>query len=304
MANWKVTFFFESLQQATFGVGSSLGWTETWFLPYNRPIDDVFAHPDVTKYVELRRACLASIYRLSFVRVTDDNHPRYTKLQALPAAFGNIKASDSKPAQVQCAVLVDFARLPLGDVANEPVHHRRFLMRGLPADIIDGNVLKTSVPEWSSIKAFLDYFGRHETGTPIPAPADVRSAMGIRYLNPAQTAKQISQANVNQLNNQLLDITAPGIIVTAGQKVRVTGVTPATQFNRIWTATADSAGTPATVIVGKTRKPMPPTLTYTGPGKGMALAVLYSYGLIDQYTVIGLRNKRTGRLFRQLRGRS
>lgn len=304
MSIYAATFFFESMQEADIGVGSSLGWSETWYKQSNDPVDAVITDPELMKYINLRIAMMPDIYRISFLRVSDTEHNRRFKVANVPGGRGLIHSDGTfGPAQVQCAILVDLERLPAGAIPSEKVHHRRFLIRGLSSGIINGNVLQPFAVGWVDVKAFLEYIGNHATGTPKPNPR-VGWSWGVRYINPANVETAILRLSPAPWDDHQVLIN-PDVDPAAvrGEKYLVKGVDSPPGMNRVWTFNGrfDDAGAKK-AIFGTTRKKIQGE--YGGPGRGVYVKASYLAGPVDQYVIIGLRNKRTGRVFRQLRGSS
>lgn len=312
--DYKVTWFFEGVQQASYGASAAVGWTETWYLSGGGSIDSVFDHPDVNNYTLLRLACLSSRYRMSFIRVALDGIPGTfavgtVKVKTLPNLIGQAPTSGGD-AQVQCAVLVDFQKLP---IAAERVHHRKFLLRGLPANVINGNILNTGGIGWPSIKVFLNFIGQHEVGFPTGKP--LATALGIRFQNPAVLPVPLETLSSISYDRTLVS-GAFNDAVPVGTKYRITKVGGFYRIvlNRTWTVLSAVAGPPAATLLGRLAaksafpdsQPTPGQAytVYQAPGLGTRQKVSPVYGPLSQYAVIGLRSKRTGRLFRQLRGRS
>jgi hypothetical protein len=311
VANFKVTWFFETVDRALIGASAALGWTETWYLG-GQPgsLDTMFDHPDVINYTKLRRDLLTPRARISFIRISDDNNPRLVKIQSLSAAIGSFdKLADvsDHPAQIQCAVLVDLQRLPIA--VGEPVHHRRFLIRGLHVGMINGNVLDPGAPGFAALTRFLNFIGKKPTGGSDPAAKDTRSALGIRYHDPSVAWILIRSLGSGKLGGGGLTVGVqpiiPGLIsFPHPSQVEIRDVPqPLARYNRTWNYLGlDNAG--ISMILGKLRKPTGQDLYVANDGAARMRVVKYLYGPVDQYAIIGLRTKKTGRLFRQLRGRS
>ena len=311
---YKVSFFIEGVQAATSYASAALGWTETFYLSRAglTAIDAALTDVDVNTYISLRRQCLASIYRLAFVRVSDESNPRLFKIRSMHGAAGQLAlvgSSGSTPtpaAQVQCSVLVDLVRLPT--VAGEITHHRRFLLRGLDTSVINGNIIDITGTAWPKVTAFLNWLAFKESGVALP-PVNVggvvpNTALGIRYHDPSIGFTHPTALTVDAADTHTL-VVAPALPVPGvaypPTRYKVYDVPAPTQaFNRVWTYIGPTLAGAATAL-GKSRSVLP-TLSYTGTLAKIQL-VAWVYGLFSQYTIIGLRNKKTGRLFRQLRGR-
>src|SRR5262245_28424428 len=126
MPLYKVSFFFESLEQAVVGAGASVGWTENWYWDTPSDIDTAINAGALDNYVNRRLICLPNCYRASFVRVSDYQRPRIVKVKGLTGKTGVLLPAQG--GQVQCAVLVDFF-VPPGLTTGDKSHHRRFLLR-------------------------------------------------------------------------------------------------------------------------------------------------------------------------------
>lgn len=308
MSNFAVTFFFEGVQAATFGVSAALGWTETWYVQ-SATLDTCFGEFDVREYLRRRILCLSERYRIAFIRVaevndTDAGGLRRVKIQTLINEVGAIKGSTAagKGAQVQCAILVNLMRLPTA--TGEKVHDRRFLVRGLPVSVIDGNVLKTDGPYWTRFTNFFNFIAKRPTG--VAPVGDSATSLGIRYQNPAVTGISLLTASVNTRDRHLIDVTPtfPGALKGTNYKIKGVGGQDGPNVDRQWVQLTDSGATP--MVLGKTRNPFPEgrDVLYIGPGLAAIRKVAYLYGPFDQYAIIGLRSKRTGKISRQLRGKS
>jgi hypothetical protein len=312
----KVTYFLESVQSAVKYASAALGFTETWYQSSNAigTLDDSLMSKDVNTYVELRLPTLPPVYRMSYIRVSDEHNPRNFKILALDnqSGFAKVEAtSGGQPiglyGQVQCALLIDFVRL--GGVAPDHANHRKFLMRGLPVDVIDGNVVKPAGPNWNSIQVFLNWLADKETGHPakgLPKGIVPNTTLGLRYHNPAVAWTPVLALSTDANSKYLLDlvpqVTPPDPLHNLYEIRDVPE--PLKRLNRIWTWKANNnVATPPYSIMGQMKTPLG-TDVFAGPGAARVRLVSWLYALFSQYTIIGLRSKRTGRLFHQLRGRS
>lgn len=307
MANFRVTFFFESQQQGQLGVGSSLGWTESWYKVSSLSLKEVIQDTDLTDYITFRTKFMPKIYRISFIRVNDEDHPRRFKIRGIGnTGFGKVTATDTDFGQVQCAVLVDLERMPIAD--GEAAHHRRMLLRGLPTDVINGNVLKPTGANWSAIRTFLDFVGNEDVQ--VPRTKDIpRFSWGIKYLNPTSTKHNIILAtpSVGDANRLHLRCEGQGDFVPPGvgetKRVIVQGIPSPRIFNKTWNFVATTViGGDTFLVLERSRERMQGE--YNGPGTGNVRLASYLYGQVDQYVIVGLRNRKTGRSFHLLRGRS
>lgn len=303
---WAATFFFESEQQPPgIGTGASVGWTETWYKTFSDAVspEAVLLDKGLSDYVTLRILPMSALYNITFLRVSDVNNPRRFKIRHLPAAVGAIGLDASTPAQVQCAVLADLEKLPLAGRPTEHVHHRRFLVRGLPSSLINGNVMNTVDPAFTALQQFLALIGNKPAGGEHPKLVPVWT-WGIKYQAPTQPKTTITLARVHTPNDHEI-VVAPQLPggTARKSKVIVSGVDAPSAWNRIWTFLANTTQDEVPVsVLGTTRQRQ--FGTYDGPGRGEYQVVSWEAGPVDQYALIGLRNKKTGRVFRQLRGRS
>lgn len=270
-----------------------------------------------------RRAFMPSQYRMVWVRANDEANPRRSKTRAVPDGFGQYCGPPplldpipavlggppiSRPgtptrfpnipaAQVTCALLVEFNKLPIETF--EIAHRRQFLIRGLPQDMINGNVVNTGAASFTLMRTFLDYLGNHEVGH---ARSLAQRFWSIRYNTPVQPKDYAITGFVPVVapgNPRTVNVTAPGCpAVTRGKRMQITGIFAPINQNRIWTALADgAAGGP--YLLGTQKKIIP--AGYDGSGR--IRPVNYSYGPPDQYLIVGMRIRDTGRPFRLTRGR-
>lgn len=308
MGLFKVTWFFEGLQQAVLGAGSAVGWTETWGLQTaSDNIDDVFTNNDVKLYTSFRQGCLSQGYRMSFIRASNIQQPptvspRRVKVQALTGIEGAASLRGQKPAQVQCCVLADMQKLPTAP--SDKVHHRKFLLRGLPPDVINGNVINPSATNWPAIINFLNFVANKPTGEPNnPGRATMLGVIYQDQVNfpaiacPALTVDPTAPRNINF--DPGLTVFVPGDVIRIRGFKGLDGV----QYNRAWTWIQTNAGPPQKAYFGKSRFDLEPGTTGF-PTNALLQRVRFVSGPFDQYAVIGLRSKRTGKVFHQLRGRS
>jgi hypothetical protein len=177
--------------------------------------------------------------------------------------------------------------------------------------VINGNVINPAGANWPRIKRFLTFIGIHETGTaPAVGPGVVAAGLlGIRYHDPS-----IAWSNLTNLTP-----IGPGNVTFNAQPqvaAPAAGVQPKYQFrrlpspwrvyNRVWTWQANNTPAPPgapTTTFGTKRSALPSDV-YNQPAPGQIRLFQNLYGPLSQYTIIGLRSRKTGRLFHQLRGRS
>lgn len=316
--NAKITFFFEGVQAANRYASASLGWTET-FYGSGAPatVDAWLTAPDVIAYIQLRRQTLPRIYRIAWLRVSDEANPRNFKIMAINSATGvaltpgittQSQVVANSYGQVQCALLVDLVHLQ--DNPTDHTHHRKFLMRALPADVIQGNVLNADAPNWPTIVNFLNWLANHESGAAVIPPGStfggfaLNSTLGLKYQNPALNTWNALGA-VTPVAGDPRSIDVAGNLGPLAGRVRIRRAPDANRFlNRVWSIAALTGGPPPTAtILGRAKKDITFD-AYTPPGPAQWQLASPLYHIFEQYTIIGLRNKKTGKLFRQLRGRS
>ena len=308
MPLFRCTWFFEGLQAATIGAGSAVGWTETWAL--NQPsadIDQAFFNPDVVKYLQLRQNCLSAQYRISFLRIGTIQEPggpvRRFKVAALANVTGALGFSPTGGSQVQCAILVDGQKLPLGPL--DKVHHRKFLVRGLPSDVINGNVVNNSAASWNAFTTFFNFIANRPTTAPGNNPARA-TMLGLAFQDFAFPKGPMPAITVDALSPRLMSFPLTPAIFVPGEQIRVNGWSgiPGVNFNRSWTYISTALVGPTQIhTFGKSRFDMSVGTT-PFPNAAQFQRTRYLVGPLDQYAIIGLRSKRTGRVFHQLRGRS
>lgn len=301
--NYRVTFFFESQQGALVGTGAALGWTESWYKGgVEKSLQLEIINPEFKEYIKKRTAFMPNLYRCSFIRLSDDDNPRRFKVAGIGGSegVGKLDSAVFNAAQVQCAILVDLEKMPQAD--NEKAHHRRFLVRALPNSLINGNVLRPSGQAYTDLRAFLDYVGGVDVMYPHD-PAAATFTYGIRYHNPANLPVKIDEVHPDLADPQRLLLKFPGMgVLLPGVKVRITRVPHPKNFNRTWNFSGMKPPENTYGVLERSRTPLDGS--YTGPGQAEATVVSWLYGTIDQYVLIGLRNKKTGRSFHLLRGRS
>lgn len=305
MPGYKAVFFFESLEPADIGAGAALGWQEVWYKQSDTlSVETMLGDADLDRYLQLRLAFMPFNYRCSFIRVGDDANPRRFKIRNVLAGNGAIILNDDVPAQVQCAVLADLERLPAVDQPTEPVHHKRFLIRGLPSNLINGNVLNGGSRFFVHLRRFLDFIGNKAAGGVHPAGLD-RFSWGLKYLNPTITKTPITEMKPDVLDGRTMVVlpVVPGG-TSIGKRFIVQGIpAPLAELNRHWKYLGDK-------LVDAVQHSRFGTTRYDSTGDTPRIGSAtykpanYLYGPVDQYVIIGLRNKRTGRVFRLLRGRS
>jgi hypothetical protein len=303
MATWKTTFYFESFEPTSgIGGGAAVGWTETWYQTGPSSADLALTSAAIDTYIMLRRQCLAYKYNIPYVRVSDAANPRNSKLKSLEGRIGQAGLSAagilSPIAQVNCALLVDFTCFD--DSPASLAHSRRFLLRGLTAADINGNVFDNKSPNFNAIKRFLAVVGNGPVGEP-SLPAGILPYWQIRFFDPTTVPiPSFSLASVPQPNDHFIHATAPGLVPTLGKKYRIRGVRYPYYSNRVWTDTGFvDAANPTTIELGRSRR----RIAGTWDGSGQLLPLVYGYKGSKEFNIIGLRNRQTGRPSHLTRGR-
>src|SRR5215469_3344983 len=190
-----------------------MGWTETWFgfSQTNGTLDTWLKDPNVWQYIALRRPIMPSIYRCVWVRISDEANPKSFKVASVIGGVGTadtiIATTEGQSAikalspQVQCALLVDMARLPLAP--DTKTHHRKFLLRALPAGLLQGNITNPASAYWPFVKTFLNFLANHEVaGGPGAEVALGKAAnaqatnIGLRFQDPNSVAYQACGSSV------------------------------------------------------------------------------------------------------------
>jgi hypothetical protein len=327
VTNYKVSFFFEGVQPSRRYASSTVGWTETWYYALDGGLDAMLDSPDVGRYILLRKAFMPSLYRIAWVRAADMANPRSSKTLAVDNGFGSYSGPPPlvegvlgegavvlpgvptptvnptlKPSQVTCAVLVDFVRMPVGGPGLvEGAHHRRFLIRGLPDDLINGNVLNLGAQSYRRMRAFLDYVGNHQ----LPDPVSQVIPKWLMAYQPAIAAPGYSGIALLTIDaGGRTIVLTPSVALPAGAqapgaKLKVYGLGYMSGINRIWTVLAYTP-VAGTYSLGTSRKQVFGTLL---PGTGKVRFVQPAFGPANQYLIIGMRTKHTGRPFRLTRGK-
>lgn len=300
----QVTFFFEAVQQGVVGSAAVAGWTETWYSNSVLSVDAFISGQDVANYIEYRTRFMHRLYRIPWVRVSFLAPKKTTKIRSLYGVRGQLvdPVDVSYLPQTQCAVLADLVKLPTAE--GEGSHHRRFLIRGLPVDLVRGNIINTASPYWQEVINFLDLVANKQTGD-IHHPGVPFSSLGVQYHNPAVLPSLLSHVGPAASDPLNLKI-QPMLVQPEGTVVQVRKAPNTVRgANRFWTILANIT-TPVLAdsysILGRARRPV--TGVVDGVSGASARVVSNIHAPFDQYTVIGLRSKRTGRPFHQLRGRS
>lgn len=308
--NVSVTFFIEALQPGVLGASAAVGWSESWYgtAPGNT-FDEVYQDRDVQNYIPIRRGALPEMYRMSFIRIAEvgDTPKRRVKVFSLNNAYGTIVTTPGygEPAQVQCALLVDLVRVSSG---ADPNNHRRFLMRGLPMGLIRGNVIRPAGGAWANVLAFLNFIGNKDAGGSVPGGIHA-TWLGCRYLNPNPGWIALPLVKNNSGDGRYIRVMG-SLSGGVGSQYRIKGCNQfisSQSLNRTWTVAGVVSSPEPYVLLGKTKRPFDAnvdSILYQPPGTGQLRLLSYLYSPFSQYTIIGLRSKKTGRVFRQLLGRS
>ena len=299
MADFKVTWFFESYQQQP-GQSSSAayGWTESWYINVGS-IEQALSegtNQGLLSYVGLRRRLLAHGYFIKWVRASSVDNPRSSKTAAL--VQGHLTESpgqQGEPAQDNCCALIDFNVLPIQP--GDRTHHRRMLFRGLPRALIQGNIFDEQSPRFLDLKRLCNWLGRGEA--PIVGALPFMSPYTMRIQDPNIPFQPITSLTYPAgVPPRYIMLGFTHAAIVAGQRVAVRGVPFPRGVNRIWTAQGSVAEN-AIVTLGRTRF----DLSGAWAAGGQAVVVRPVFRRPDQYTIIGLRMKTTGRPSRLTRGR-
>lgn len=310
----RVTFFFEGMQVNTNRTASSVvSWTETWYLNKGTPDQALqFALArDENSWMHRRASFLHALYAIKWIRASDVDNPRLTKVAGVNPAFpgkcgtpnednggrlGLVIGGQTTAAQTNCAVEVDMVRLPGAD--GDITHHRRSMFRGLPNTMINGNILREEGDGFTRMVNFLRWIARGETGSTQPRLAI--SDWMIRYEAQPIVRVPITALAINALNPRMVDLTASLGNQTKNKKIILQNTQGIQGANRIWTLSAN-ANDPGPYKLGKARNNLAGTWV---AGSGSCHVVTYTYGPLDQFTIIGLRNKKFGSSpFGRTRGR-
>jgi hypothetical protein len=296
MATYKTTWFFEGFQQAgDVGASANMGWTETWYQTQTS-MDNALAAATArgpNTYLGRRLGCLPSEYSIPWVRISDTDNPRNSKIARITGNYNGLLINQRDfPAQVTCAILVAFTVLPgHGDPRS---HTRRFLLRGLPKSVINQNVIETATPAWNAIVSFLNYLGKGQF--PV-APAAVGSPWLIGCEAPDVNYRPIDNLVFENPPTPFVKLTTGAGPFAAGAKLIVRGVSTPLGMNRTWTV-KDASLAPQ-YLLGTAKQPMSGTWSRDGKVRLKAL----TYFPADQYLIVGLRSRRVGRPSHLFRGR-
>ena len=301
MPEYKTTFFFEGAQkQLGIGGNSTVGFTETWYqttTDLERALTRALLPGN---YISPRVQCLPRTLTITWVRVSEVDNPRATKVGysgqdgALVDPMNN--RFEQGLGQITCAVLADFTVLP--GVAGTSGHHRRFLLRGLTPALTDNNVINPASLQYPKIRQFLDWLGKHQLpADPIPA------FLGLWHIR--CNIDPVVEVNItglvpSVLGPTLIDVTLQAPTALAiGTKVRISGCKFPRGVNREWTVYQQIGALGAQYTLSKSR--------FAIAGTFQPPAVLrqpaFAYVPPNQYVIVGLRERKTGRPSRLPRGR-
>jgi hypothetical protein len=300
MPDWRVQWQFEGLQQEnTQGPGFKVGWTETWYESTSNSIETALDRARTANqfYLSRRLATLCNIYRCVYVRVSAADNPRVSKTASVISGSGHISSTSIAVghqvgfAHVNTAILVDFMAPPTSVIDTQ--HHRKMLFRGLPADVLNGNLIDRGTTTWPAFTRLFDYLGAG------PAPnvvGPVEPFYRLRVRNAIQLDQGITALLIDD-GGRTISVSAPLGNLTAGVAVRIRGVGFPRGVNRIWTVRTSALAPP--YDLGRSRV----QLAGTWDGTGFARVVSYLYRPATQYLVLGVRAIKTGRPLRLTRGR-
>ncbi len=303
-AEFKCTWFFEGVQPNDAGTTASaaLGWTETFYGLFDsieqcliemRKTDKVAGNA----YLGFRLDCLATLYRCVWCRASQVDNPHNTKTVGLATVAKGKAGSAADPgstaAQINCALLVDL--VAPSQAPGEPNHHRRFLVRGMTAAMIHGNIAAESSGNFQSMTRFLDVVARGRSPIGVGGTQPPVSQWHLRFEKYNTPKLPITALTIEDARN--IQVTAGLGAVTMGERFNITRGRGIQGINRQWTA-LESANA-GVYLLGKARKDLAGTYT----GNGVIQKVDYDYRPANQYTIIGLRNKKTGIPFHLTRGR-
>lgn len=304
-ADFKCVWFFESLQQNNGTTASSnVGWTETWYGTFDNIEQCLISMRSTAaqSYLGLRMKFMPSLYRLAWVRASEVSNPNRSKLAAPPTVVGGLSALfDSHadiagPAQINCCVYVDFYVPPVDP--TERSHHRRFLIRGIPLGLINGNIIDESGIYWTHLLAFCDYLGRGRAPMQAQLNPAFPSPYRVAVQNPATPFQPIDSLIIDPDNPNAIVVTRAGLASTLNNRFRIKSVRFPSFINRTWTA-AVTVAAGGGIRMKPGRKQLAGSWDHTGQIQ-LVSPVLRG---ATQYVVIGLRNKKIGSPSKPTRGR-
>lgn len=302
---FKCSWFYESLQQQTGTTASSnVGWTETWYGDFPQ-IEQALAamrSTAVGSYLQLRLRFMPATYRVAWLRASQLDRPNNSKLAGPPAlVVGNaprLDLGDASPAaQVNCCVYVDFWAPPRN--ATDKAHHRRFLIRGLPLGMINGNILVESSVHFSALLDFCNYIGQVRAPRPPGQDPANNGPWQMKVQENVPPAQGMTSLIIDPDSNERgIVVTSPGLAAAYGQKFIVKGVRFPSFVSRTWTS-AVTVAAGGGIVMKQGRKRLAGLWDHSGQIQSVVNALIFP----TQYTVIGLRNKKIGPPSKPTRGR-
>lgn len=288
---WKTTWDFEGPQSAVVGLSANPGWSETWYQVENdveRALINGY-NPAPDAWITLRRQFLSSTYRISRVRVSCVTNPRLTK----GAVLIGMEGVQPKPAaQVNCCILADCTVLPTSP--TDITHHRRVQLRGLPLEIINGDVIQNASPTLGLVRQFLNLVANHETNV---SPRTFTPQWLIQFQDPTVRPVHLSGLAV-AANPHRITITNEFGVLAPDSRIRLSGVKFPSFMNRVWKVISPTP-TDQPYTLGESKR----QLAGVWDGTGKAVVVEPQYAPANQYTIVGLRSRDTGRPPTRSRGR-
>lgn len=321
---YRIDWHFTTVQEAAVGRDATYGWVETWGRRA-ASIDAALLFAGDTgadSWLVRRRAFLASLYRVAFVTATAIcvaegegsglPAPPLTKTLTLYNQSGTAFLNEGVPLgvpalPVSTAVNVQATRLPGG--ADPIAHHKKFWLRGLPTTMVNGNILRPTADAYINMLRFLNLVANHETGGAVNL---VASPWDMWYQQPDLIipATPLFDVTVNNNSRRFPIITTAGLGVPVGfvrgARVQIRGVTQPPGLNRSWKIQQILEAAPnQTFTLGKAQRDLYPTtqVAFEGfPGATVRLRRLL-FGPADQYSILKLGTKKTGRPPSLTRGR-
>jgi hypothetical protein len=162
-------------------------------------------------------------------------------------------------------------------------------------------VINGNSPNFPNLLQFLTHIGKKPArGNAFPGIPF--TPMGIRYMDPTIVKSRLMSAKPTLSNKKCIDVLADPVIPRKrDQRVRISGVEEHSDYNRQWIDTGLVTPEEGGLNLGTRKDEV--SGTYVGPSKARIWAEKFLYGPVNQYVIIGLRSKKTGRVFRQLAGR-